>query len=100
MDFTATWYCPSGGVGDGLTTATGTHVSSTTLAVDPSLIPLGSVVEMDFPDGHTEIRTAEDTGGAIHGSIVDVFTWDERTAINNGRQHIRLRIVGHKNLGR
>lgn len=93
MSFTATWYTPSGGEGNGLTTRSGLPVSTKIIATDPSIIPLGSIVEIQYPDGHTEIRIAADTGGAIHGNIIDVFTWSESTAIHNGRQHVKLRVI-------
>jgi len=95
MDFTATWYTPAGGVGDGLTTRSGLKVSEEFIAVDPSVIPLGSKVEIQYQDGRIERKLAADTGGAIRGNTVDIFTWNEADAIQNGRQKIKLRIIGY-----
>ena len=50
-------------------TATGTVPHYGTVAVDPSVIPLGT--KMYIP-GYG-IGTAEDTGGAIKGNIIDLF---------------------------
>lgn len=100
MDFTATWYTPAGGVGNGLTTRSGLRVSEELIAVDPSVIPLGSKVEIQYPDGRIQRKLAADTGGAIRGNKVDIFTWSERDAIQNGRQKVKLRIVGHVNIGK
>ncbi|WP_067923960.1 3D domain-containing protein [Alicyclobacillus shizuokensis] len=55
-------------------TASGRHVQAgVTIAVDPKVIPLGSVVELKFPDGHTEVRRADDVGGAIKGRHIDIY---------------------------
>lgn len=94
MNFTATWYTPAGGVGDGLTTRSGLRVSEDLIAVDPSVIPLGTRVEILYRDGRIERKTAADTGGAIRGNKVDIFTWNEDEALENGRQRIKLRIIG------
>lgn len=93
MDFVATWYTPLGG---GVLTASGMHVSENLVAVDPSVIPLGSLVEIKYHDGRMERKLAADTGGAIIGHRVDIFCWSEREANENGRQPVKIRVVGHK----
>lgn len=55
-------------------------VEGRTIAVDPSTIPLGSTVYIDG----VGIRTAEDTGGAIRGSRIDVFINNLEQARNFG----------------
>jgi 3D (Asp-Asp-Asp) domain-containing protein len=92
MDFIATWYTPSGG---GLQTASGRHVSENLVAVDPSVIPLGSLIDIMYHDGRMERKLAADTGGAIIGNRVDLFCWSEREANVNGRQKVKVRIVGY-----
>ena len=54
---------------DGIT-ASGAHATPySTVAVDPSVIPLGAVLLVDYGDGAGLRRyRAEDTGGAIKGS--------------------------------
>lgn len=56
--------------GSGYITATGIDLrtQSNVIAVDPSVIPLGSIVEIE---GYG-VAIAGDTGGAIKGNIVDV----------------------------
>jgi 3D (Asp-Asp-Asp) domain-containing protein len=94
MPFTATWYSPKGGVGDGLTTATGNTVKNDwTIAVDPQVIPLYSLVEIRFPDGRTHVYQALDTGAAIVGRKVDIFNFSEDQCMQNGVQRVLLRIV-------
>lgn len=57
-----------GNSADGIT-KTGTRVvAGRTIAVDPSLIPLGSKVVIN---GHT--YTAEDVGGAVKGHHIDIY---------------------------
>lgn len=51
-----------------------------TIAVDPSIIPLGSTVYIEG----IGIRRAEDTGSAIKGARVDVFMNDVKQALNFG----------------
>ncbi|MEB3100807.1 3D domain-containing protein [Ferviditalea candida] len=51
-----------------------------TIAVDPSIIPLGSTVYIEG----IGIRRAEDTGSAIKGARVDVFMNDVKQALRFG----------------
>ena len=74
--FTATAYCLGG------TTATGMPVGRGIIAVDPSVIPLGSRVHVS---GYGD-AIAADTGGAINGNRIDVwlpcgeaYEWGVRT---------------------
>lgn len=49
------------------------------IAVDPKVIPLGTVVYIEFPSPYEHFNgnyTARDTGGAIKGKIVDIFMGD------------------------
>lgn len=70
-DVTLTAYCPCVeccGEDNGIT-ATGTQAQQgVTIAVDSSIIPLGSWVEID---GHT--YHAEDVGGGVCGNHIDVY---------------------------
>lgn len=93
MDFQATFYTLAEGSGTGLTKTGTVPTAGRTLAVDPNIIPLGCTVEISYPDGHVERRVAEDTGGAIHGRILDVYVVTVREALDRGRQNVKLRIV-------
>ena len=67
MTVWATWYTAESAGGYGIT-ATGTTVQKGTVAVDPSVIPLGT--QMYIPGYGYGV--AEDTGGAILGNIIDL----------------------------
>jgi len=67
MNVWATWYTAASAGGSGRT-ATGTTVQKGTVAVDPSVIPLGT--RMYIPGYGYGV--AEDTGGAIIGNIIDL----------------------------
>ncbi|USG65893.1 G5 domain-containing protein [Brevibacillus ruminantium] len=97
---TLTAYSPAGGgkspnsPGYGRT-ATGVKAQPEhTIAVDPKVVPLGWWV---FIDG-IGYRRAEDTGGAIRGSKIDVFVGTEADAVQFGRKRNRtVYIIGpHK----
>ncbi len=63
-----------------------------TIAVDPNLIPLGSLVYIDG----IGYRVAEDIGGAIKGSHIDVFYPDENDAkIFGVKKHVKVYVFGH-----
>ncbi|WP_275060689.1 3D domain-containing protein [Fervidobacterium islandicum] len=53
-----------------------------TIAVDPTVIPLGSLVYI--PTLANVVFIAEDTGSAIKGNRIDVYVSDVRLALNNG----------------
>jgi uncharacterized protein YabE (DUF348 family)/3D (Asp-Asp-Asp) domain-containing protein len=88
----ATAYTCPGYVG---ITATGTTARVGAIAVDPSVIPLGSKLYIVSNDGLYVYGycTAEDTGGAIKGNIVDLYfnTWDE--CIQFGRRGVTVYVL-------
>ena len=78
------------------TTATGvTPVRNSnglsTIAVDPSIIPLGSKV---YIPGYGE-AIAADTGGAIKGHRIDLFLNSENECNEWGRQNVTLYVLAY-----
>lgn len=71
----------------------GTQVRPGVIAVDPKVIPLGSKVFIQYPDGHGEYATAEDTGGAIKGNRIDVAKWTVREAEKFGMKDVKVFVV-------
>lgn len=101
MTFTQTHYtsfCNTGCTGQ---TATGINVKNTVkykgmsiIAVDPRVIPLGSIVEIN--DGDKVFQAfAGDTGGAIKGSKIDllVSTNDSNYAYSLGVKKVKLKVL-------
>ncbi|ETI67395.1 LysM peptidoglycan-binding and 3D domain-containing protein [Neobacillus vireti] len=77
------------------TTATGVDLTANpdakVIAVDPSVIPLGSKV---YVEGYGT-AIAADTGGAIKGNRIDVFLPDEQDALNWGNKHVTVKILNN-----
>ncbi|MGG3466090.1 LysM peptidoglycan-binding domain-containing protein [Neobacillus pocheonensis] len=75
------------------TTATGinlkTNPNAKVIAVDPSVIPLGSKV---YVEGYGE-AIAGDTGGAIKGNRIDIFIPSEHDAVNFGVKQVKVTIL-------
>ncbi|MDR7002159.1 LysM peptidoglycan-binding domain-containing protein [Neobacillus niacini] len=75
------------------TTATGINIKANpdkkVIAVDPSVIPLGSKV---YVEGYGE-AIAGDTGGAIKGNRIDVFIPSEQNAVNFGVKQLKVKIL-------
>lgn len=82
----ATAYCLRG------TTKSGAPAGPGVVAVDPRLIPLGSIV---FVDGKGRYR-ALDTGGAIKGKIVDLWMPTYRQCMNWGRRKVNIMVLRRK----
>ncbi|MGL4741612.1 MAG: 3D domain-containing protein [Sarcina sp.] len=62
-----------------------------TIAVDPTVIPLGSKV---YIPGYG-YAIASDTGGAIKGNIIDLYLNSEQACNNWGRRNITIYIVAY-----
>ena len=91
--FTITAYCPCekccGEWADGIT-ATGTIATQgRTVAVDPSVIELGSVVYFEGIDGFGGY-VAEDTGGAIKENRIDIYFDNHQDALEWGVKEIEV----------
>ncbi|MDP4162870.1 MAG: LysM peptidoglycan-binding domain-containing protein [Bacillota bacterium] len=74
-------------------TATGINIKDNqdakVIAVDPSVIPLGSKV---YVEGYG-YATASDTGGAIKGKRIDVFIPSEKDAMQWGSKQVNVTII-------
>jgi 3D (Asp-Asp-Asp) domain-containing protein len=86
--FTATAYCK------GTTTASGVGVRTGIAASDPSLLPVGSVVNVTT--GKTKyngVYTIMDTGPRVQGRLLDLYMWSCHEALAFGRQQIELTVL-------
>lgn len=74
-------------------TATGIDLRSNpnlkVIAVDPSVIPLGSKV---WVEGYGT-AVAGDTGGAIKGNRIDLFVSSKEQAYRFGRKQVKIRVI-------
>ncbi len=88
LTFTATAYCK------GLVTQSGVAVRAGIAAADPSLLPVGTVVDLDSPDSrYSGIYTILDTGPAVQGNIVDLYMWSCHEALRFGRRPVKVTIL-------
>ncbi|MFJ7665352.1 3D domain-containing protein [Lysinibacillus sp. NPDC097162] len=81
-------------------TATGIDVTRTiyenglrVIAVDPRVIPLGSIVRVEYADGTTFKAIAGDVGGAIKNRRIDVLVASENEAYRLGKQSVTVTIL-------
>lgn len=86
--FDATAYCK------GETAAAGVGIRHGIAAADPTLLPLGSVVRVETPDGrYGGVWTVLDTGPEIQGRELDLYVWNCTEALAFGRQTVRVTIL-------
>ncbi|MDW5299323.1 MAG: 3D domain-containing protein [Sedimentibacter sp.] len=76
-------------------TASGTKAQPGTVAVDPSVIPLGTKLYIASTDGSPDygFATALDTGGAIKGYRIDLFMEDGTDALNFGVRQVKVYVL-------
>jgi 3D (Asp-Asp-Asp) domain-containing protein len=91
-----TAFCNSGCIG---IVATGYDVSNTIyykgnriVASDPSIIPMHSIVKVEYGDV-SFLAHALDTGGAIKGYKIDLLVETKREAIEFGRKTVQITIM-------
>lgn len=91
LTMTATAYDPSPQTIPGTKgiTATGRRAAFGVVAVDPRVIPLGSLV---FVEGYG-FAIAADTGGAIKGMKIDLCYNSRSTALRFGRKKVRVHVL-------
>lgn len=86
-DVKVTHYCccvECCGKSDGITYSGVKATPGVTVAVDTSIIPLGSDVLVDYGDGEIHYYRADDTGSAIKGNKLDLCVGSHQEAINLG----------------
>ncbi len=72
------------------TTASGQRPRWGTIAVDPRVIPLGSRVYVPYFD---KVFIANDTGGIIRGTMIDIFMKSARNMNNFGRRNLEIIVL-------
>ena len=91
LTFAATAYCK------GAVTTSGVNAQHGVTAADPALLPLGSVLQLDFTDDRYDgIYTVLDTGPEVQGREVDVYMWSCTEAQQFGRRRRVGCVVVHR----
>jgi 3D (Asp-Asp-Asp) domain-containing protein len=75
-------------------TASGRMVSRGLIAADPSVLPLGSRVRLEHP-GYSGEYVVADTGGAIRGRRIDIWTPSAGEAMRFGRRTVKLTVLSY-----
>ena len=86
--YTATAYCLKG------RTASGKRVSKGLIAADPSVLPLGTRVRLEAGSYSGEYLVA-DTGGAVRGKRIDIWTPSGHEAMRFGRRSVKLTVLSY-----
>ena len=73
-------------------TRSGIHTQEGTMAADPRVLPLGTVVQVNAGK-YSGVYTVHDTGGAIKGNRVDVWLPTNKEARRFGRRAIKLVVL-------
>lgn len=97
--FSVSHYCPCVqccGKSDGVTASGRQAVPYYSVAVDPSVIPLGTVVWLDYGDGVLHEARADDTGGAVQGRKIDLCVGDHQTAQQYGIRTATVYVGGRQ----
>jgi len=87
LEFDATAYSIPGN------TATGIAARKGTIAADPRVLPLGSVVHIRAGE-YSGTYLVLDTGPRIKGRKIDIYMPNRREAISFGRRPVRLKVLG------
>jgi 3D (Asp-Asp-Asp) domain-containing protein len=75
-------------------TASGRMVSRGLIAADPAVLPLGSRVRLEHP-GYSGEYIVADTGGAIRGRRIDIWTPSSSEAMRFGRRTVKLTVLSY-----
>jgi len=75
-------------------TASGRRPVKGVIAADPSVLPLGSRVRIEAGNYSGEYLVA-DTGGAVRGKKIDIWTPTTREANHFGRRRVKLTVLSY-----
>ena len=88
LPFAATAYCK------GTTTASGVGVRTGIAAADPTLLPVGSVINIATGDTrYNGVYTVMDTGPKVQGRILDLYMWSCHEALRFGRKDVQITVL-------
>lgn len=88
LPFSATAYCK------GTTTASGVGVRSGIAAADPTLLPVGTVLNLAVGDNrYNGVYTVMDTGPKVQGRLLDLYMWSCHDALKFGRKDVQVTVL-------
>jgi 3D (Asp-Asp-Asp) domain-containing protein len=88
LPFSATAYCK------GTTTASGVDVRTGIAAADPTLLPVGTVLNLAAGDArYTGVYTVMDTGPKVQGRHLDLYMWSCYEALKFGRRDVQVTVL-------
>jgi 3D (Asp-Asp-Asp) domain-containing protein len=87
LRFSATAYCK------GAITASGVVPRTGVAAADPTLLPVGSVIQVGADSRYTGIYTIMDTGPAVQGRHIDIYMWSCNDALRFGRRAVDVVVL-------
>src|SRR5688572_15892434 len=88
LPFSATAYCK------GTTTASGVVARTGVAAADPTLLPVGSVVNIGAGDArYSGVYTVMDTGPKVQGRVLDLYMWSCHEALKFGRKDVDVTVL-------
>jgi 3D (Asp-Asp-Asp) domain-containing protein len=87
LRFSATAYCK------GDVTASGVWPRTGVAAADPTLLPVGSVIQVVDRPPYTGIYTIMDTGPMVQGRHIDLYMWSCTEALAFGRRAVDVTVL-------
>ncbi len=87
LRFSATAYCK------GDVTASGVRPRTGVAAADPTLLPVGSVIQVVDQPPYTGIYTIMDTGPLVQGRHIDLYMWSCYEALAFGRRAVDVTVL-------
>lgn len=98
--FRVTHYAPVDeccGKSDGISASGRPVIPYYSVAVDPTVIPLGTILKMDYGDGVMHEVRADDTGKLVKGYTIDLCVPDYATAVQMGVRSATVYVGGRGN---
>lgn len=88
LRFTATAYSVEGETASGKQT-----IEGRTVAADPSVLPLGTKIQVAGAGPYSGIYVVHDSGRKINGREIDIFIDNPREAKRFGKKPVRVRVL-------
>lgn len=81
------------GAGTGITKSGLPASKDWTVAADIRLLPMGTIIEVQYGNWISEPLQVQDVGGAIQGKRLDIYVPSQADCLQLGRQTVRIRVL-------